>query len=53
MLRTRRGVHDGVAGVLSPGDKAPPFTLLDQSGNKVKLSDFKGHKVLVYFYPER
>jgi peroxiredoxin Q/BCP len=41
-----------VAGVLSPGDKAPAFTLLDQSGNKVKLSDFKGRKVLVYFYPK-
>lgn len=36
---------------LSPGDKAPTFTLLDQSGTKVKLSDFKGRKVLVYFYP--
>jgi peroxiredoxin Q/BCP len=42
-----------VAGVLSSGDKAPAFTLLDQSGNKVKLSDFKGRRVLVYFYPER
>jgi peroxiredoxin Q/BCP len=41
-----------VAAVLSPGDKAPPFTLLDQSGHKVKLSDFKGRKVLVYFYPK-
>ena len=37
---------------LKPGDKAPTFTLLDQSGSKVKLSDFKGRKVLVYFYPE-
>jgi peroxiredoxin Q/BCP len=36
---------------LKPGDKAPTFTLLDQSGTKVKLSDFKGRKVLVYFYP--
>ena len=34
------------------GDKAPAFTLLDQDGNKVKLSDFKGRKVLVYFYPK-
>jgi peroxiredoxin Q/BCP len=38
--------------MLSPGDKAPAFTLLDQDGNKVKLSDFKGRKVLVYFYPK-
>ncbi|WP_334144558.1 thioredoxin-dependent thiol peroxidase [Rhabdothermincola sp.] len=37
---------------LAPGDKAPAFTLLDQHGNKVKLSDFKGRKVLVYFYPK-
>src|SRR5947207_15798164 len=37
---------------LKPGDKAPAFTLLDQDENKVKLSDFKGQKVLVYFYPE-
>ena len=38
--------------MLTPGDKAPAFTLLDQDGNKVKLSDFKGRKVLVYFYPK-
>src|SRR5688572_13200229 len=36
---------------LKPGDKAPTFTLPDQSGEKVKLTDFKGRKVLVYFYP--
>jgi thioredoxin-dependent peroxiredoxin len=37
---------------LKPGDKAPAFALLDQDGNKVKLADFKGRKVLVYFYPK-
>ena len=37
---------------LKPGDKAPAFTLLDQDENKVKLSDFKGRNVLVYFYPK-
>jgi len=37
---------------LKPGDKAPTFALLDQSGAKVKLSEFKGRKVLVYFYPK-
>ena len=36
---------------LSPGDKAPAFTLLDAEGNKVKLSDFKGQKVVLYAYP--
>jgi peroxiredoxin Q/BCP len=37
---------------LAVGDKAPAFTLLDQDGSKVKLSDYKGRKVLVYFYPK-
>ncbi len=37
---------------LEVGDRAPAFTLLDQSGEKVKLSDFKGRKVIVYFYPK-
>jgi peroxiredoxin Q/BCP len=37
---------------LEAGDKAPTFTLLDQRDTKVKLSDFKGRKVLVYFYPK-
>ena len=38
--------------MLKPGDKAPAFTLLNQAGEKVKLGDFKGRKVLVYFYPK-
>jgi peroxiredoxin Q/BCP len=38
--------------MLKSGDKAPSFTLLDQEGSPVKLSDFKGCKVLVYFYPK-
>src|SRR5687768_17997370 len=37
---------------LKPGDKAPAIALSDQSGNKVKLSDFKGRKVLLFFYPK-
>ena len=37
---------------LSPGDRAPAFTLVDQHGKKVKLSDYKGKKVIVYFYPK-
>jgi peroxiredoxin Q/BCP len=36
---------------LDRGDDAPPFTLPDQDGNPVSLEDFKGGKVLVYFYP--
>ena len=34
------------------GAKAPLFTLLDQRGQEVALSDFAGRKVLVYFYPK-
>src|SRR5438552_9898309 len=37
---------------LKAGDKAPAFTLPDQSGGKVRLSALKGHTVLVYFYPK-
>ena len=37
---------------LAPGDKAPAINLEDQTGKKVKLTDFKGRKVLVYFYPK-
>jgi thioredoxin-dependent peroxiredoxin len=37
---------------LEPGDAAPPFSLQDQSGKVVNLSDFAGRKLLVYFYPE-
>lgn len=36
---------------LTEDDKAPDFTLLDRHGDKVKLSGFKGRKVLVYFSP--
>src|SRR5215470_17661155 len=36
---------------LAAGNCAPAFTLTDQRGKKVKLSDFKGKNVVVYFYP--
>ena len=38
--------------MLQPGDPAPDFTLPDQDGEQVALGDFKGRKVLVYFYPK-
>lgn len=37
---------------LSQGDLAPSFEALDQDGNNIKLSDFSGKKVLIYFYPK-
>jgi len=37
---------------LMPGDPAPDFTLPDQDGDQVALGDFRGRKVLVYFYPK-
>ena len=37
---------------LQEGEKAPNFTAKDQDGNKVSLSDFKGKKVVLYFYPQ-
>jgi thioredoxin-dependent peroxiredoxin len=38
--------------MLAEGDKAPSFTLPDQNGEKVKLSDLKGETVVLYFYPK-
>jgi peroxiredoxin Q/BCP len=34
------------------GDKAPDFELMDQDGDMIKLSDYKGKKVALYFYPK-
>ena len=36
---------------LKPGDKAPDFKGKDQDGNLISLADFKGHKLVLYFYP--
>ncbi|HEY3714220.1 MAG TPA: thioredoxin-dependent thiol peroxidase [Jatrophihabitantaceae bacterium] len=36
---------------LAPGDTAPDFTLPDADGKDVSLADFRGRKVVVYFYP--
>ena len=37
---------------LKAGDKAPAFSLKNAAGDTVKLSDFKGKKVVLYFYPK-
>jgi thioredoxin-dependent peroxiredoxin len=35
---------------LKPGDKAPAFSLRDADGKTVSLADYKGRRVIVYFY---
>ncbi len=37
---------------LKPGDKAPYFKGVDQNGNEISLDDFKGKKLILYFYPK-
>ncbi len=37
---------------LKQGDKAPDFSGKDQNGNNIKLADFAGKKVILYFYPK-
>lgn len=37
---------------LSIGDQAPDFETIDQNGKTIKLSDLRGQKVLLYFYPK-
>jgi peroxiredoxin Q/BCP len=37
---------------LKPGDKAPNFEISDQDNNRLRLSDFKGKKVVLFFYPK-
>ncbi|WP_224482928.1 thioredoxin-dependent thiol peroxidase [Robertkochia aurantiaca] len=37
---------------LKPGDKVPEFKAKDQDGNEISLSDYKGKKLVVFFYPK-
>lgn len=37
---------------LKTGDKVPEFTAVDQDGNSISLSDYKGKKLVVFFYPK-
>lgn len=37
---------------LKSGDKAPEFASVDQNGKQLKLSDYKGKKLILYFYPK-
>ena len=38
--------------MLKPGDTAPSFELASDTGESVRLSDFKGKRVIIYFYPK-
>lgn len=38
--------------MLKPGDKAPDLLGKDEAGNEIRVSDYKGRKVIVYFYPK-
>lgn len=38
--------------MLKEGNKAPDFTGTDQDGGKLKLSDYKGKRVVLWFYPK-
>ncbi|HLM60858.1 MAG TPA: peroxiredoxin, partial [Pyrinomonadaceae bacterium] len=38
--------------MIKEGDAAPDFTVKDQTGADVKLSDFRGQRVVLYFYPK-
>lgn len=38
--------------ILKPGDTAPDFDTRDQSGNPIRMSDYRGKKVVLYFYPK-
>jgi peroxiredoxin Q/BCP len=46
-LLTRR-----TSGMLKPGDPAPDFDLSDHEGNRVRLRDLKGKKIVLWFYPK-
>ncbi len=37
---------------LKPGDKAPAFEAQDQDGNKVRLADYAGRPLFIFFYPK-
>jgi peroxiredoxin Q/BCP len=43
---------ENLVNTLTTGTTAPAFSLPDQDGNSVSLSQFKGQKVLIYFYPK-
>ena len=51
LLVNRKGRSLTDTARLAPGDKAPAFQLPDADGKTVSLADYKGRRVVVYFYP--
>jgi peroxiredoxin len=52
-MRLRRGAEYGIAGpMLAPGDPAPDFTATACDGRSIALRDFRGRKVLLWFFPK-
>jgi thioredoxin-dependent peroxiredoxin len=43
---------DTIGSVIEKGDRAPDFELPDQDGRAVRLEDFRGQRVVLYFYPK-
>jgi len=39
-------------GIAAAGEKAPDFTLADDQGRQISLSDFRGRVVVLFFYPK-
>lgn len=52
MAKTAKATTKKIGGVLNQGDKAPDFLLKNDDEEPVKLSDYKGKKVVLYFYPK-
>ena len=42
----------GKATMLQPGDEAPDFEVTDHTGKRVRLSELRGQKVVLWFYPK-
>jgi thioredoxin-dependent peroxiredoxin len=49
---TKKETFKNYATHLRPGDTAPQFKGVDQNGSSISLADYKGKKLVIYFYPE-
>ena len=47
-----QAVFRGEGKMLDVGQQAPDFDVTDQNGNRVHLSDLRGQKVVLWFYPK-